>query len=111
MYWRQECLESQYIYPATGTTRSPGIGFRCVLEDAAEVSRTAQERLNSAAKLMERPAVNQKEIDEAKRKLVEKPVVDQKEIDEMKRKLQERKLPADQRKSSDSPAQGPHTPK
>ncbi|MEZ0276938.1 MAG: formylglycine-generating enzyme family protein [Roseimicrobium sp.] len=111
MYWRRECLASEYIYPAPGATRSPGIGFRCVLEDAAEVARAAQDRQNSAAKLMEKPSVDQKEIDEAKRKMVEKPVVDQKEIDEMKRKLQERKLPAAQRESSDSPAQGAPAPK
>jgi formylglycine-generating enzyme required for sulfatase activity len=111
MYWRQECLESQYVYSAPGTTRSPGVGFRCVLEDGAAVARAAQEQQNSAARLMEKPAVDQKEIEEAKRKLVEKPAVDQKEIDEMKRKLLERKLPADQRKASDSPDQGAPAPK
>jgi formylglycine-generating enzyme required for sulfatase activity len=72
MYWRRDCLESQYIYAAPVNTRSPGIGFRCVLEDAAEVVRLARDRQSSAAKLLEKPEVDQKEIEEMRRKLMER---------------------------------------
>lgn len=72
MYWRRDCLESQFIYTAPASTRSPGIGFRCVLEDAAEVARLAHDQQQSAAKLLEKPEVDQKEIDEMKRKLMER---------------------------------------
>ncbi|RBP43616.1 sulfatase-modifying factor enzyme 1 [Roseimicrobium gellanilyticum] len=72
MYWRRDCLEAQYIYGAPSNTRSPGIGFRCVLEDAAEVARLARARQDSAARLMEKPEIDQKEIEEMKRKLMER---------------------------------------
>lgn len=92
MYWRRECLESQYVYSAPGTTRSPGVGFRIVLEDGAEAARLERDRQNSAAKLME------------------KPTVDQKEIDEMKHKLMERRRQQEERSSATSPSSSQEAP-
>jgi hypothetical protein len=107
MYWRQECLETQYAYRVSATTRSPGVGFRCVLEDSAAAEQLTLEHQKMASKLMEKPVVGQdeieeekrklmgrrtmgeKEIDDAKREFMKTPTVDQKEVDEAKRKLME----------------------
>lgn len=87
MYWRQECLETRYAYHVTTSTRSPGVGFRCVLEDSAAAERLALEHKEMASKLMEKPAVGQEEIEEEKRKLIGRRTMDEKEIDEAKREF------------------------
>lgn len=87
MYWRRECLQTQYAYRVPTTTRSPGIGFRCVLEDSAAAERLSLEHKEMASKLMEKPVVEQEEIEEAKRKLIGRRTMDEKEIDEAKREF------------------------
>jgi hypothetical protein len=87
MYWRQECLETQYAYRVSASTRSPGVGFRYVLEDSAAAERLVLENKEMASKLMEKPVVGQEEIEEEKRKLMGRRTMDEKEIDEAKREF------------------------
>ena len=71
MYFRKECLLSNYQYPVNGETRAPSIGFRYVLEDkprtstflaAMELSK-AEEARQRRDEMLPNAKVSQEEVD------------------------------------------------
>jgi hypothetical protein len=110
MYWRQDCLESGYEYSTASITRSPTIGFRCVLEDTKKTAEHRKRLAHAEARIrfdltekrsevsedevarvkaqMQEHNERKKEVDPAERaKLMEKPTVNQNEIDEFRKAL------------------------
>ncbi|MGC3992224.1 MAG: SUMF1/EgtB/PvdO family nonheme iron enzyme [Chthoniobacteraceae bacterium] len=81
MYFRKECLLSNYRYQVAADLRSPSVGFRCVFEDKhftaiflADAAKAAkdqdQERRN---KMATNPAVTAEEVEKMRESMERKP--------------------------------------
>ncbi|MFZ4595327.1 MAG: formylglycine-generating enzyme family protein [Verrucomicrobiaceae bacterium] len=106
LYWRQDCLESRYQAEVQGQTRSPGVGFRCVLEDSAEVEAYREQRKHSQAQmrstLTEKQEVTDADLQRAREarakatgptdpseraRLIDRPKVSQDEVERMRSEM------------------------
>ncbi len=83
MYFRKECLLSNYQYRVSGDLRSPSIGFRCVFEDrhrsAVFLAAADQSSLNDKKTrrdlLTVAPTVTPEEVREMRDRIANKPKV------------------------------------
>jgi len=77
LYWRKECLESGYHYSVKADLRSPTVGFRCVLENSAEIEAVRERQLaveqQERTRLLDRPTATAEEVREAQNRLAVTP--------------------------------------
>jgi len=77
LYWRKECLESTYHFNVQADLRSPTVGFRCVLENAAEIeaarARASVVEQQERTRLLERPTASTEEVLQAQNRLATNP--------------------------------------